>query len=421
MQFMSRMSDAWHTQLGRFNATTVRHKIAVLALFDFLTANLPVDTRESAWISSLKDEATRNQLRWKDRLNCFIEGLVASKALSDDGAAQARNYMQKCQDTGLFHVTASPMVWAGAGSFVLAAGFARAGNLWSWSVVFLALGALGVWEIRNGRWLSPPELANQKTRAVLRRGYIVGAVIAPILIAAAVIICTPFAIGWSKLEFNNDQAAFRNDPNGLPMIQKFARENYNITVVLSSTNWGWKQTALILPNNSVGTMSVGNGYCYLSFFRSSLLGSWGIKDSTLSTGWTQGVMVHELGHCLDISRDVHGFDGQVVSTLSVAPTERSQVKNVSSFVEVGEQVASGQWREAIADIMAVGFWRQRFPMQADRLIANLIEKRKSDDQAHTTGCWINFAMIKPAPSAPRDLLDWATGIRASAPCTLTST
>ncbi|MDK8350877.1 hypothetical protein QP786_02765 [Gleimia europaea] len=128
-------------------------------------------------------------------------------------------------------------------------------------------------------------------------------------------------------------------------------------------------------------------------------------------------MVHELAHCLDVSRDMPSFTGRDIGTRSIAPGAAVSAVTLEQHLEAASRLPSQVWREALADSFTVGFWRMTEP-SADQLITDLLEKRSSGDAAHYTSCWIEQAMQAPLPRSMPALLPWADTIRASSTCTL---
>ena len=201
-----------------------------------------------------------------------------------------------------------------------------------------------------------------------------------------------------------------NDPDKFPLLQEFAKNNFNVDVVM-----GDGETAL---------MTIKPGYCHLDFYRGIMDR---VFDETVKADeaiMMQGIMMHELGHCLDISRDYPAsFRDHSVFTHSVAPVDASQVKNIQSFLKAGERDSTKLWREALADTFAVGYWRLAVPQDAERLASLLLKKRMRDkkylgDKSHFTVCWIENAMKAAAPDSTKDLFVWADHLRSVSKCDL---
>jgi hypothetical protein len=210
------------------------------------------------------------------------------------------------------------------------------------------------------------------------------------------------------------RSAFVADADGFPFLKKFALEHYGVHVVLSSAVSGWNTNTVALPHSIPALMYVGPGYCDLVLNPANVLKGFTGSDPT---PWIKGVMVHELAHCLDVSRDMPSFTGRDIGTRSIAPGAAVSAVTLEQHLEAASRLPSQVWREALADSFTVGFWRMTEP-SADQLITDLLEKRSSGDAAHYTSCWIEQAMQTPLPRSMPALLPWADTIRASSTCTL---
>lgn len=253
-----------------------------------------------------------------------------------------------------------------------------------------------------------------------------GAVLAAAI--AFVLACVPLLMDRASLKrFNAEAEAFQRDPNGFAFIQRFAAVNFHLPVVYLSGNQAWATTSKSDPSASGASMKVGAGFCALTYRRSTVL----LPDAPhgpLEDAWLRGVLVHEFGHCVDESRDLWGSAGRV-GTASVAPPDRRAVVDVVGFVAAGSEKKTQLWREAFADLFAVGYWflTQSGQDYAD-LTQSLIDKRKigqkrDDDNSHATECWIEAARSRIAggqdkPKGFVDLVRWADSVRAGAQCRL---
>jgi hypothetical protein len=221
--------------------------------------------------------------------------------------------------------------------------------------------------------------------------------------------------------FSQQQQAFETDPEGLPWIRKFAKREFNADVVMASSQDSWSRTALQLIGSSPAFMSTGNALCELSISRESILSTFPIQQGLDPNLWVHGIMMHELSHCLDVRRDFQGSAGSWTNTLSIAPVDRKGIGDGPSYYDVAAKRISTQlWREAVADAMAIGYWRLNAnPDNAHAFIATLKKKRAQsyqDDPAHATMCWIDSASAAAPPGSNHELFAWADRLRLTSPC-----
>jgi hypothetical protein len=221
--------------------------------------------------------------------------------------------------------------------------------------------------------------------------------------------------------FLRQQQAFAADPGGFPWIRGFAKREFNADVVLASPQDSWSRTALQLVGSSPAFMSSGNALCELSISRESIVASFSIRPDQDRNSWVRGIMMHELAHCLDVRRDFQGPAGVWTDTLSIAPVDREDVRDGPSYYYVAARRNSTQlWREAVADAMAIGYWRlDTKPDTAHALIATLKAKRAQalkDDPTHGTMCWIDSASTADPPSSNETLFAWADKLRLTSVC-----
>ncbi|AXI83718.1 hypothetical protein AB672_07155 [Xylella taiwanensis] len=95
-------------------------------------------------------------------------------------------------------------------------------------------------------------------------------------------------------------------------------------------------------------------------------------------------MLPECGHCLDVSRDTPTVSQDDVGVQSVAPVDASGVKDLEGLLKTEDRLTTPLWREAIADIMVVGFWTLAVPGAAHDLVTNLRQNRVDNKAGHDT-------------------------------------
>jgi hypothetical protein len=242
------------------------------------------------------------------------------------------------------------------------------------------------------------------------------AVLASVLAVLIPSSVVPLARHLSIKEFNTARAIFLEDPQGFVFLQELARKDYGIEVVLGDAGQSWASTALA----SAASMRIEPGYCTLSFAPANVLrGFDSVANEADKTALIQGVMMHEFAHCLDGSRDMPAFGENRVGTRSLAPGDASQVRTLREYLDADAHQATQLWREAVADVMAVGYWKLTAPDSAPGLIAGLRQKRAKtadSDPAHATMCWIDYANQFEAPKSAATLFGWADNLRGEALC-----
>ena len=279
--------------------------------------------------------------------------------------------------------------------------------------LFLCLGIALV--VASGMWARKQPCITQYKRPLDRHLVIVSLA----LLASVAVYATAFMSGWlleklSVARYEAARSAFMEDPQGFPFIKQFAREHYGVHIVLADATSGWNQNTVALPHSVIARMRVEPGYCELRF---NLVN---VRDRFAGPNpqsQIKGVLVHELAHCLDLSRDAPAFaGGGGIGTRSLAPSDAAKVTTLEEYLASAARLPTQRWREALADIFAVGFWRLS-DLHAAQLVADLRDRRTAGDAAHATTCWIDQAAAAPMPPSMQTLLSWADAIRAAAPCT----
>lgn len=352
----------------------------------------------------------------------YLQGLEAAGVLTADGAAAARERLRACLNRGPgLQDVFLPMAWIAVVSAITFACNALAidPRMVAVLVVFAAL-AGGLWG-SSRPWLA------RRNETRLSRWERPICVIAMAIFAPFAAFEISLAVGeglkaLSIYRFDKDRTAFETDAKGFAMLRKLAREEFGVEVLLGNANQSWASTTLRLPNASVASMEVGAGYCQLNFHRENVLRGFEPIGKVDRVAWVQGVMMHEFAHCLDISRDTPAFGDLSAGVRSIAPVDGAQVSTLESWLTVGAKPASQLWREAVADVMVVGYWKLVAPTTSAALVWNLRLKRASpkEDAAHSTGCWIDFAEKAEPPSSTKDLFEWADSLRRKAPCRVAS-
>jgi hypothetical protein len=398
------------------------HTERVNALFDQLQHISLAEHLPSSWLADLRSKACKRERGWKRDIKSYLHGWAASGYLLAGQIDEFYKLIDACYETELSgRELVVPIAWT----------------------LCIAAWAFGTKSIGMSPWLAAPGAAltagvgifwaNQKQWLLETQGkphprWMSAALGAFVGCGTVVIACLlPYFVGviaqtYSVRQFNTDRDAFMKDPAGFPMIQAFARTNFDIDVVLGDDGDSWASTTLSLPGSSPASMETGPGFCELRISREGLLRDFAPVHKRNAKLWVQGVMLHELAHCLDISRDFPAFGIHRVQTHAIAPLDRAGIIDIESYLTAKRKPSTKMWREALADIFMVGYWRMAYPSEARALIEELTEKRnanKTSDKVHATMCWIGHASRANLPPNESALLQWADRERSATDCPVT--
>jgi len=138
---------------------------------------------------------------------------------------------------------------------------------------------------------------------------------------------TEKALEQSQKLFKTERDAFAQAPDGFALIQQLAHSHFGLLVELGDVQESWLVTTHTGPGSSVAQIGIGPGYCVLSVSPRDVAGAFPLKAAAKVSGGDRltmrTVLIHELGHCVDIARDVGSFQRQSVGTHSVAPEDQS--------------------------------------------------------------------------------------------------
>ncbi len=390
-------------------------------VFSGVKLRLPA-AHDTSWLDLTQRAAERGSYDWKLQLHAYLVGLRNAALLGEGDQQELQRLIDDMPGPGpqlsdlLLYV-----VWALCCGTMAIAVMTRPIGWLFWAVAMPVLMGLGAWTAFRSAWLAPTNPSNWQRRRERIGGMLLFAIVTPVIAFFLPVIGALFGVWVSMNHYQSDVAAFSKDPEGFHMIQAFARKNHDIEVVLGTEDQSWLRTAAMLPGSSYASVSVHNGFCQMNLFRKSLETSWTTSESRLTTHWVQGIMIHELAHCLDLARDLPNFHDTGLHTHSIAPADAGAVHDIASYVAASDRRKTQRWREALADTMAVGFWRLGNEHDAKVLATDLRSKRIADaksDQVHATACWIDQAMATSAPSSPKDLMAWADSNRKAARCEL---
>ncbi|MCU6501959.1 hypothetical protein LPN04_29625 [Rugamonas sp. A1-17] len=373
-----------------------------------------------AFIRQLKGDALLNRRDWQLRLDSYMQCLRDQDMLNGEQMARLLELASKCPEPAPSTWTAlSPIGWLLLGAFSvlgwekLALSWIQIGCFFSAAAV---LGGYLGWTMYR-RPQSQPRLAwNRWHRLFL---VAIGAVIASVMSVFVPGIAEEGFMKYVAAKHKSSIDKFAQSPEGMPMISKFAKESFGIDVVLAEPKDSWKTTTLMLGESSPASMEVRQGYCELYVDSWTVERDFGPKSAQDRGLWTNAVLMHELAHCADVARDLpKAGSGGPIDTHSIAPADSAGIRDIPSYIAASRRPLTQLWREAYADIMAIGYLKVTAPNSAQRLTSDLREKRLSNktDKIHATMCWIDRASGTFAPSSLADLPRWSDEVRRGAGC-----
>jgi hypothetical protein len=229
--------------------------------------------------------------------------------------------------------------------------------------------------------------------------------------------------GKQRAAWIAERDAFEKATNGFVPLQALAKNQFGLLLELAHDDDAFLKTTHASPGSSSAEVELQPGFCLLSVWPTGVARSFeadrheGIDDGVV----LRLITMHELGHCVDMSRDAASFTDPHVSTKSVAPIDVSRVHDVASLYEVGRGTPTSQWREVYADLFAIGYARITYPALAlafERYLSGQRAATAELDPVHATACWIDAARKSPGPGGLSDLARWADQQRAEANCKL---
>lgn len=371
--------------------------------------------------AELEGLARRRRPGWKADLAGSLRTLEATAAINADQRAYLERAAGQCAErTGLHW----PAVFVACWTFVILATANRSWLLAPSMAATITLYASAAIAAFFAIWLSRRPV--HFSRALDRDQRLQLGALASVAALMAVIFADRMPVTarfltqtLSQLEFRADRQRVLAEEGAFPMLRSFAKQYYGVSVYLGDAGDGWASTSTVTLGSSPASMLTMAGYCHLNLNRMTLRSSFEGGEPRLEKQFVQGVLMHEFAHCLDIRRDLAAVPA--VHTFSIAPPLATAVADLDGFIVAADAPETKQWREALADIFAVGYWRWSAGRDADALVERLAKKRTeaaADDPDHATTCWISAAQKAPAPAGPADLLTWSDTLRSTAPCAL---
>ena len=132
--------------------------------------------------------------------------------------------------------------------------------------------------------------------------------------------------------------------------------------------------------------------------------------------WARGTLAHELTHCFDANAD---SNADYRKRTALPPYLAVEPKYVIEHAIATNRLDVTAWKEAVADIVQVGYWRltEGDRLHADSLASDLKRGRKiraqteDPDLGHATYCWLDALESEPGPPDLESLFAWANDIR----------
>ena len=405
---------------GLREAQPSKYSLRKVALFAHVRDALP-HTVDTASLGEIEDLAKPTSDCWPSLLETYVRAMCSAQQLAEPARDQILAELDDIPVKGpdmpaLLFAT----LWAAMACMATVMWIAGPRETWVVIVGGLATTGLGVaWASRSAS-LAISKRKNAARRRERYTNIALAGVVAALMLPAITGIVTLSSFLLSQADFSRQRAAFEADPKGFRMIQAFAMRNFNTALVLGSADTGWKATSQMLPGASKASVYIGAGYCELNADPRLLVSDFNLTGPpSLNPLWIQGILIHELGHCLDVSREFSPFGQPFKPAMySVAPGDRAKMASIDALAGNVSVPSTALWREALSDIMAVGYWRSVDKDAAKSMIIALETKRRSatDDRAHATMCWIRYAAGAPLPARQKELFAWADKTRSGAPC-----
>ncbi len=218
---------------------------------------------------------------------------------------------------------------------------------------------------------------------------------------------------------------FENAPDGFPLLQKLAHDDYGLELILGRLSDSYLSTTRPWTGGSIGIMTVLSGYCQMSLWPTGIRRIYAPLPGDQALGENQIVVAtaaHEVGHCIDMSRDQASFKDPHVGIASIPPSERSGVMDVHGVNNAETYLATTLWREVYADLFSVGYtklsWSGTDASTFYRLLLETRERLANADPGHHTSCWLRAVKDAPAPTNTKSIGEWADHYRTTANCSL---
>lgn len=279
----------------------------------------------------------------------------------------------------------------------------------------LLLSALTAWVTAFFSWKNIQDV--QKTTQIFYT--VMLSVASPVVMFVATNIFLELNMQYQTRKYTAENDTEQKNEQGFLRIKKFAANQYGIPLRLGGYEESWALTTLRIPQASVASLRTETGYCTINLSDPNMYNMYvNTKYSGPYKDWKLLILAHEFAHCVDRTSDLSPTMGSnVISLNSIAPAARTDVKDVYTFIDAEDKEPTQLWREAFADLFAVGYMYVEDPQIGHKLEDSLINYRKNrNDVIHSTSCWLDYARDKSKPKASEGILLWANDIRTKAPC-----
>ena len=370
--------------------------------FDAITQSIG---GHSDFIDNLKRKANRNKKNWKMEVLAYVNGLYESKVIS---ASELSSYEKKIKGSSKWY---DP-------------------SLWDIVVYFLCMTMIPILTVyfktsslQLAIIISIGVVALTSVVFSFRSSYSWVALLQGVTFSFFLCFLSLLLILWStslieiyeKKVFDNRVDKFSSNKNGFLFIKKFASDYYDVDLILATENKS--SFPFNIPSVHMPSIEVENR-CILNMSGGYNMPVPFDENSDMHQAWLEGVMIHELAHCLDISRDHKDESIESVTTYSIYPPYTELINDFQSYYEISKLNANKNWREVVSDIMALGYFRIQYEENFYVLKEALIEYRTSnkDNYIHSTSCWIEKIDKDDLPEKYDDIFKYADELRRTLPC-----
>jgi len=221
----------------------------------------------------------------------------------------------------------------------------------------------------------------------------------------------------ARQAFVDERHEFAASPAGFPYFAATAGRAWGVSLELDDSDRIGARAVDKQADGSPASVEVHPGYCVLSLAPRITERFLGVAEATeyrQDVFWVS--VAHEVGRCVDISRDENVARAAGTPYASLAPVDAAGVANVHDYFVATKKESTRQWRESFADAFAVGWIRLTKPEYARRLADSLqheLEVRATDATGQGAGCAVPNAMHAVAPTSLEDLPAWADRLRSA--------
>jgi uncharacterized membrane protein len=405
------------------NTKNNKYKASVNDLFNDLK-QLVDDPKSSelTLLCSMHDFAIANRPMWVTAVEDYLENLLEESNIPKHQFDALQTRLRECVRYSTDEMfVATPLLW-GMSLVILTSIYIAFNSQAYWPIMAFLIVVIGY----SGWKISKPLGWGDST--IQSKHRLLFKIIFPTIFIFLIPFLTVFLgsiiikeVGWySHYRFAEGRKEFLKNSEEFPYLRYFAKTHFDIDVNLGSERetWVYTSTTLPIPNISPAAMNVYPGHCTLYMNKEKTFEEMGPSKKQDRVMWIKGIMMHEFGHCLDISRDYPSFaknTPRIYSSHSISPTWSANVKDIDSFLDASEKESTELWREVFADIFAVGYWKLAEPTRFQELAFELRQLRanRPGDVTHETSCWIDNAVKASSPNNYNSLVEWSDLQRAN--------